>query len=308
MTKEEFARQLAEKTAAVEETIKAYLPAQEGEASRVIEAMNYSVDAGGKRLRPLFIAETCAMYGGRKELAAPFIAALEMIHTYSLVHDDLPAMDNDDYRRGKPTTHRVYGEGMAVLAGDGLLNYAYETALSAFDAAQNEEEMTRVVRALKILARNAGIYGMVGGQCADLMAEDGAAGGAKPEDEGALLNYIHLHKTACMIESGLQIGAVLSGAPEEDIAHLGEIGRDIGLAFQIRDDILDVTGDSAVLGKQTGSDEKDGKITYVRLYGLAASRERVEELTEHAFSAVKSLGRENAFLTELLRALIDRNS
>ena len=217
-------------------------------------------------------------------------------------------MDNDDYRRGKPTTHRVYGEGMAVLAGDGLLNYAYETALSAFDAAQNEEEMTRVVRALKILACNAGIYGMVGGQCADLMAEDGAAGGEKPEDEGALLNYIHLHKTACMIESGLQIGAVLSGAPEEDIARLGETGRDIGLAFQIRDDILDVTGDSAVLGKQTGSDEKDGKITYVRLYGLAASKERVKELTEHAFSAIASLSKENAFLMELLRALIDRNS
>ncbi len=308
MTDTEFRQLLQEKTAATDAIIRSYLPAPQGEAARVIEAMNYSVDAGGKRLRPLFIAETCAMYGGRQELAAPFIAALELIHTYSLVHDDLPAMDNDDYRRGKLTTHRVYGEGMAVLAGDGLLNYAYETALTAFDAADGEDECARVVRALRVLAENAGIRGMVGGQCADLMAEDGAAGREEITDPEALLTYIHIHKTARMIQSGLQIGAILAGAPEEDIQALGAIGEDIGLAFQIRDDILDVTGDSAVLGKQVGSDEKDGKITYVRLHGLEASGRRVEELTDRAFSAFSALHEENDFLMTLLRSLVTRKN
>ena len=170
MTEQEFQVELEKRVQNTEEVIRRYLPAEEGYARRVMEAMNYSVLAGGKRLRPLFLAETAAMYGARCELAEPFMAALEMIHTYSLVHDDLPAMDNDEYRRGRKTTWAEYGEGMAVIAGDGLLNYAYETALSAYDAAASEEEKDRVMEALRILARNAGIYGMVGGQCADILS------------------------------------------------------------------------------------------------------------------------------------------
>ncbi len=164
MTASEFQEQLTQKVQQVEDVIRRYLPAQEGYADRVIEAMNYSVEAGGKRLRPLFIRETAAMYGARCELTEPFMAALEMIHTYSLVHDDLPAMDNDEYRRGRKTTWAVYGEDLAVIAGDGLLNYAFETALRAYDAAVNESEKDRVFAAMRILAKNAGIYGMVGGQ------------------------------------------------------------------------------------------------------------------------------------------------
>ena len=242
------------------------------------------------------------MYGGRQELAEPFMAALEMIHTYSLIHDDLPAMDNDDYRRGRKTTHIVYGEGMAILAGDGLLNYAYETAMQAFDRAETAEETAAVIRALKVLGRNAGIFGMVGGQCADLEAE------AAPErtDHDTLL-YIHIHKTACMIRSGFQIGAILAGAPAEDIEKLGQIAEDIGVAFQIQDDILDVTGDSEELGKQVGSDEKDGKVTYVTMHGLEQAAADVRALSDRALRLYDSLSVSNDFLRQVIEMLITRS-
>ena len=278
-----------------------HMPEGEHYTATIADAMRYSVMAGGKRLRPLLIARICDLYGGRRELAEPFMAALEMIHTYSLVHDDLPAMDNDEYRRGRKTTHIVYGEGMAVLAGDALLNYAYETAASAFDAAAAPAETAAVVRALRILMRNAGIYGMVGGQCADLEAENRQE--TTTED---VLKYIHSHKTACMISSGFVIGAVLAGAPEEDIRLLEKIALDTGVAFQIQDDILDVIGDSALLGKSTGSDEKDGKVTYVSLHGLDKAAAQVAALSEHALASFDRLSVKDDFLRQLITELVSR--
>ena len=302
-----FHEMMEQKTQACSQVLDSFLPdpgqisGSDRLAATVMDAMRYSTLAGGKRLRPMFIMETCAMYGGRQELAEPFMAALEMIHTYSLIHDDLPAMDNDDYRRGRKTTHIVYGEGMAILAGDGLLNYAYETALKAFDICESAEETARVVRAMKILAGNAGIYGMVGGQCADLEAEK------KPQETDArTLTYIHKHKTACMIESGFVIGAVLAGAPEQDVEKLDRIAENIGIAFQIKDDILDVIGDSKELGKLTGSDEKDGKVTYVTMYGIEKASEDVKRLSEEALTLFDSLTARNDFLRELAVKLISR--
>lgn len=302
-----FDQRLAERTAYCEDVLHRWMPAAEalqGDdncAAVVVDAMQYSVMAGGKRLRPIFLSETCGMYGGRTALAEPFMAALEMIHSYSLVHDDMPAMDNDEYRRGLKTTWVVYGEGMAVLAGDALLNYAYETALKAFDFCESAEETARVVRAMKILAGNAGIFGMVGGQCADLEAEK------KPQETDArTLTYIHKHKTACMIESGFVIGAVLAGAPEQDVEKLDRIAENIGIAFQIKDDILDVIGDSKELGKLTGSDEKDGKVTYVTMYGIEKASEDVKRLSEEALELFDSLTAGNDFLRELAVKLISR--
>lgn len=302
-----FERTLQQKTAYCGAVLEKYLPQVEKldgtdrHAEQIIEAMRYSALAGGKRLRPLFLSETCAMYGGRTELAEPFMAALEMIHSYSLVHDDLPEMDNDEYRRGRKTTWAVYGDGMAILAGDGLLNYAYETALGAFDAVSNRIESGNVIEALKLLAKNAGVFGMVGGQCADLEGE--ADPGAVDADA---LFYIHKHKTACMIESGFQLGAIIAGAPGEDIEKLGKIAENIGVAFQIKDDILDVTGDSEELGKLTGSDEKDGKVTYVTMYGAEKAAEDVRKLSEEALELFDSLSAENDFLRELIESLITR--
>ena len=280
-----------------------HMPSGEEPAATVASAMRYSTMAGGKRLRPLLIARISDLYGGDRQLAEPFMAALEMIHTYSLVHDDLPAMDDDDYRRGRKTTHIVYGEGMAVLAGDGLLNFAYETAAAAFDAAGTPEQTQAVVRALRVLMRNAGIYGMVGGQCADLEAENSGTA-VTPQ----LLEYIHSHKTACMIQSGFMIGAILAGASQDDILRLEKIGRSIGIAFQIQDDILDVIGDSAELGKTVGSDEKDGKATYVTLHGLEKAGRDVRALTEEAMADLEALSVRDDFLTGLVQKLVSRKN
>ncbi len=302
-----FERTLQQKTAYCDQVIEKYIPKVEeisgsdSHAVQVLEAMRYSLLSGGKRLRPLFIAETCAMYGGRQELAEPFMAALEMIHTYSLIHDDLPSMDNDEYRRGNKTCHIVYGEGMAILAGDGLLNFAYETAMRAFDIVKGKMESGNVIEALRLLAKNAGIWGMVGGQCADLEGE---------QDPGAVdadaLWYVHKHKTACMIESGFQIGAIVAGAPAEDVEKLGKIAENIGVAFQIQDDILDVKGNSDELGKMVGSDEKDGKVTYVTLHGIDKAESDVSALTQEALELYDSLSAENDFLRKLIEELIMR--
>ena len=300
-----FKEEMAARTALCEQIIKGFLPDREAfpYMETVVDAMNYSVEAGGKRLRPMFLLETNTMYGGRRDLAAPFMAALEMIHTYSLVHDDLPSMDNDLYRRGKLTTHAVYGEGMAVLAGDGLLNLAFETAALAFDRAESPEETGAVIKALQLLSRNAGIRGMVGGQCADLTAEK------HPERTGLdTLLFIHKNKTSALIDSGFAIGAILAGAPEKDLESLHKIAENIGLAFQIQDDILDVTGDSQVLGKSVGSDEKDGKVTYVTMFGLEKAAEDVRALTGEALSLYDGLSASNDFLRALILSLVDRVS
>lgn len=286
-----FKEELRKKTGQIEAMIQVYLPKEEGYQRTVTEAMHYAVSGGGKRLRPMLMAETAALFGDTGESLARFMTALECIHTYSLVHDDLPAMDNDDYRRGRKTTHIVYGEGMAVLAGDGLLNYAFETAASAFDYASETAEYQRVARALQILGRKAGIYGMIGGQCADLRAEE--LGEDVTKD---MLLYIHEHKTAALIQAAMMIGAVLAGADDEAVSQLEKCAYNIGIAFQIQDDILDVTSSLEVLGKPVGSDEKNNKLTYVSMHGLEESRKQVEELSREAIVILQSFPRRNLFL------------
>lgn len=296
-----FNEQLQQKAADAEDILKKYLPEEEGYQKKVIEAMNYSVLAGGKRLRPVLMKESFLLFGGQGEVIEPFMAALEMIHNYSLVHDDLPAMDNDEYRRGRKTTWTVYGEGMAVLAGDGLLNYAYETAAKAFDKADDLEEMKRVARALQILAEKAGIYGMIGGQNGDLEAEEGKL----PLTEELLL-FIHEKKTAALIQAALMIGGILAGASDTEIRSLEKAAYDIGIAFQIQDDILDVTGNEKILGKPIGSDEKNHKLTYVSLNGLEKSKEDVKRLSGEAEEILSSFQEKNLFLISLIDSLITR--
>ena len=290
-----FKEQMTAKVIEIEEIIKAYMPKEEGPQKLIMEAMNYSVTVGGKRLRPMLMQETFRLFGGEGDVIEPFMAAQEMIHTYSLVHDDLPAMDNDEYRRGKKTTWVAYGEDMAVLAGDGLLNYAFETALKAFGKA----DALKVAEALKILAGKAGIYGMIGGQVVDVMSEE------KKIDMETLL-FIHRNKTSALIQSSMMIGAVLAGASREDVEKIEKIGEDIGLAFQIQDDILDVTSSLEVLGKPVHSDEKNEKTTYITLEGLEKSRKDVEEISHRAIDGLRSFERENQFLNELVEMLIHR--
>ncbi|MCD7725532.1 MAG: polyprenyl synthetase family protein [Clostridiales bacterium] len=296
-----FEEELLQKTKWAEETLQQYLPKEEGYARTVIEAMRYSALAGGKRLRPILMWETAVLFGGAGETIKPFMAALEMIHNYSLVHDDLPAMDNDEYRRGRKTTHVVYGEGMAVLAGDGLLNDAFETASAAFDMAESLEEYRRIGKALQILSRKAGVHGMIGGQCADLNAEEM---GEQVSEE--MLLYIHGHKTAALIQSAMMIGAVLAGASDEEAGLVEKCAYNIGVAFQIQDDILDVTGNQEILGKPVGSDEKNHKLTYVSLKGLEESEKQVEALSKEAVAILTSFPRRNFFLEQLVEQLIDR--
>ena len=303
-----FKEELAQRTAEAEEVLKRYLPKEEGFQKQVLEAMNYSALAGGKRLRPVLMAESFRLCGGQGDIVKPFMAALEMIHNYSLVHDDLPSMDNDEYRRGRKTTWTVYGEGMAVLAGDALLNYAFETAASAFDLVENlpadrkMQGFRAVARALQILSGKAGVYGMIGGQCADICGEE------LPEEKVTkeLLWYIHKNKTAALIEAALVIGAVLAGASEEDTARLEKAAENIGIAFQIQDDILDVTSSLEVLGKPVGSDEKNHKVTYVSLNGLDQSHRDVAALSEEAFEILRAFPQRNLFLEELVMTLINR--
>ena len=290
-----------EKIAHIETVLQEYLPKEEGYAAKVMEAMNYSVLAGGKRLRPMLMEETYLMFGGKEKVIQPFMAAQEMIHTYSLVHDDLPCMDNDEYRRGRKTTHAVYGEGMAVLAGDALLNYAFETACKAFEMT---DSLDRVAKALTILAKKAGIYGMIGGQTADIQAEDYPSEMVTQD----LLMYIHENKTAALIQSSMTIGAILAGASETQVKNIEKIGYNVGIAFQIQDDILDVTGTFEELGKPIGSDEKNDKVTCVSLMGLNKAKEEVERLSKEAVDLLKNMDFEHTFLEELILDLIHRNN
>ncbi len=294
-----FNEELREKTAFAEEVLKKYLPEEGGYASRVIEAVNYSALAGGKRLRPVIMREVFLLFGGKGEVIEPFMAALELIHNYSLVHDDLPAMDNDLYRRGKKTTHAVYGAGMATLAGDAMLNLSVETALKAFDKCDGSYD--KVVRAIRILFHKAGINGMLGGQSADVDAEERDL----TVDMDKLL-FIHENKTAALLEAAFMIGGTLAGADEEEIEILKKTGSDMGIAFQIKDDILDVTGDEKKLGKHVGSDAENGKETYVTLCGLDKAAADQKELSLRAIERLDSLGKKNGFLRELVSSLIDR--
>ena len=296
-----FNEKLEDKVNQVERIIGKYLPEEKGYQKMVIQAMNYSVLAGGKRLRPMLMQETYHMFQGAGEVAEPFMAAIEMVHTYSLVHDDLPCMDNDEYRRGRKTTHVVYGEGMAVLAGDGLLNFAFETAVKAFSFAEEKEEFDRIAKALSVFGQKAGIYGMIGGQTADIEAED--MGDGVTEEQ---LLFIHEHKTAALIQSAMMIGAILAGASKEEVGRIEKCAYNIGIAFQIQDDILDVTGSLTTLGKQTGSDEKNKKTTYVTLKGMEQAVEDVRALSAEAIEILSSFKERNEFLEGLVKRLITR--
>ena len=289
--------EIAKRTEEIENIIRSYLPKEEGYQKTIMEAMNYSLLAGGKRLRPMLMQETYRLFGGKSRVIEPFMAAMEMIHTYSLVHDDLPAMDNDEYRRGKKTTHAVYGEAMGILAGDALLNYAYETAALAFDM---EPDNTGVGKAFQVLTRKAGIYGMVGGQTVDVESE-GSSDMTKDK-----LDFIYRLKTSALIESSMLIGAILAGATKNEQRIIEEAAGEVGLAFQIQDDILDVTSTTEVLGKPIGSDEKNHKFTYVTFEGLDKAKEDVATISESAIAHMDSLVVKNEFLTELLRYLISR--
>lgn len=274
----------------------------EGYQKTVLDAMNYSIKAGGKRLRPLIMSETFRLYGKTDlELIEPFMAALEMIHTYSLVHDDLPAMDNDEYRRGMKTTHIVYGEDMAILAGDALLNRAYEVAASAFDSCGSLNDYKLVSRALKVLTNMAGIYGMVGGQVFDVESEN-----LEKKNTLEEILFIHKLKTSALLKAAFMCGAILADASDEDIEAFERIGEDVGIAFQIKDDILDVTSTTEMLGKPVGSDEKNGKTTYVNIKGVEESQSDVEMYSNEALELFDNLPYRNYFLRELIESLISR--
>ena len=293
--------QLGCKVNHINEIVDRYLPKENGFQKTIFEAMRYSVEAGGKRIRPMLMEETYKMFGGSGDIIYPFMAAMEMIHTYSLVHDDLPAMDNDEYRRGKKTTHAEYGEAMGILAGDALLNLAFETATIALEM---EPGNINVSRAIRVLAVKAGIFGMIGGQVVDVESE-------KRDDSPITrdkLDFIYKLKTGALIESSMMIGAILAGADDEEVKKIEEIATKLGLAFQIQDDVLDVTSTLEVLGKPIGSDEKNNKPTYVTFEGLEKAKQDVNELSQEACRMLKSFGREDEFLQQLIIYLIDREN
>ena len=338
MNTNEFDNRLKEAAGQADEVLRRHLPEETGEQREIFRAMNYSLTAGGKRLRPILMRETYRMCGGRgEELIGCFMAAIEMIHTYSLVHDDLPAMDNDRYRRGRETTWYVYGEAMGILAGDGLLNYAFETALRAVkcpeecgrtleasgvegkgaegarmnggkpDGKNSDSEtlvrMGRIWRALSVLAGKAGAGGMIGGQTVDILAE-----GGKPEEmTQEKLLFIHEHKTAALIQAAMMIGGILAGASDAQVAEIEKCAYNIGIAFQIQDDILDVVGDSRELGKPVGSDAQNHKQTYVTLKGIEQSKADVERLSREAVAILDGFQGEHAFLKQLILTLIHRS-
>lgn len=291
-----FQDELKRRTDEIEEMFRSFLPAEEGFARTMAQAMNYSMLAGGKRLRPMLIQETYRLFGGTEKVAEPFMAGMGMIHTHSLIHDDLPALDNDDYRRGRLTTHKVYGEAMGVLSGVALLNYAYETMLQAFSLTEDQD---RVICALKVMAEKTGIHGMLGGQSVDV-ENDG-----KPLEK-EMLDYIYRNKTSALIEASMMTGAILAGADEQQVAVVEEAAGNIGLAFQIQDDILDVTSTDEELGKPVHSDEKNNKVTYVTLFGIEEASRQVELLSEKAIKLLKSLNKNNEFLYLLIEKLINR--
>ena len=299
LNKSQFMEELQQKVEHINNVLEKFLPVEEGQQRIIFEVMNYSVRAGGKRLRPILMEETYHMFGGSSAVIEPFMAAIEMIHTYSLVHDDLPAMDNDEYRRGKKTTHAVYGEAMGILAGDALLNLAYETAAKAFDM---EVADTRVARAFAVLAKKAGVYGMVGGQVVDVESEKSDDCSITREK----LDFIYRLKTGALIESSMMIGAILAGASSDEVSRVEQIAAKLGLAFQIQDDVLDVTSTLEVLGKPVGSDEKNNKATYVTFEGLDKAVSDVERISKEAAEQLDDLGYDDAFLKELFEYLIHR--
>lgn len=291
-----FKEMLSARTQEVQQIVEAYLPSVEGYQRTVLEAMDYSVRAGGKRLRPMLMEETYRLFGGKGKEIEPFMAAIEMIHTSSLIHDDLPCMDNDTLRRGLPTAWVKFGYDMAVLAGDGLLIYSMETAAKALAFTDRPD---RVARCMGLLAEKTGIFGMIGGQTVDVEL----AGKPIPEEE---LDFIYRLKTGALLEASMMIGAVLGGADEEQIKRVEKMALLVGMAFQIQDDILDLTSSDEVLGKPVLSDEKNHKTTYVSLNGMIKAKQDVEIMSEEAVTCLHKLPGTNEFLEELIRMLVNR--
>ena len=289
---------IAERVTRIDAELDRYLPAGERLPASLHQAMRYSVFAGGKRIRPLLMIAACEAVGGIMTSVLPAACAMEMIHTYSLIHDDLPAMDDDDYRRGRLTNHKVFGEATAILAGDALLTQAF--ILLAAAAPEESVSPAERLRVLQIIASAAGSLGMVGGQVVDMESE------AKTVDL-SIVEYIHTHKTGALILASLQSGAILCGADSRAFAALTRYGECAGLAFQIADDILDIVGEQSLLGKDVGSDVQRGKATYPALLGLAESRRRAEELRDLAIDALAPLGREAEPLRALVSFIVDRS-
>ncbi len=287
---------IVEKMAEIEQIISNYLPAEEGPQKVIFEACNYSIKVGGKRLRPMIMREVYQLFGGKEKAIEPFMAAIEMIHTSSLIHDDLPCMDNDEFRRGKPTVWKTFGYDMAVLAGDALMIYAFETAAKAFAM---ETDPARVGQAIKILAEKTGIYGMIGGQTVDVQLTDCPMNREQ-------LDFVYRLKTGALLEASMMIGAVLAGACEQEVKIVEQVAAKVGMAFQIRDDILDLTSTTEILGKPVMSDEKNNKTTYVTLNGLEQSKKDVDCISQQAIQQLKQLPGQNLFLEELIQMLITR--
>lgn len=295
----DFKEELKVRTEDAQSIIEEFLPVGMKFDSELCQAMTYSVSVGGKRLRPVLMKSFYRLYGGCGKVINPFMAAMEMLHNYSLVHDDLPALDNDEYRRGMPTTHKKYGEALAILAGDGLLHEAYETAIKAFSYTDNAME---VVNALKIFADKTGKNGMLGGQTADVINTGHAI-----SDE--LMYYIYEKKTGALIEGSMMIGAALAGASQNDLEMIGQAGACIGMAFQIRDDILDIYGNEEITGKPVRSDEKNNKKTYVSVNGVDKSQQDVKKYTLEAVNIINKLGNneeERQFLINLFNYMSSR--
>ena len=276
----------------INEALQKYMPKATSQ-KEVIDAMNYSLLAGGKRIRPVLVLEFCRLVGGDVDKALPFACALEMIHTYSLVHDDLPAMDNDDFRRGRPTNHKMFGEAIAVLAGDALLNLAFETVVENTDVGEKE-----TLLALKELSCASGVYGMIGGQTMDIVNEGKAVG-----EESLVI--MHAMKTGALILAGAKMGCIVGGASDEQIKSAERYASNIGLGFQIIDDILNVVGSQEKIGKSVGSDKENGKTTFVDLLGLTEARNRAEKLTDAAMEGAKQFS-DCGFLLWLSDMLLKR--
>ena len=291
-----FKDELKNRVNNIEILLNEYMPKEEGYQKTIFEAMNYSLSAGGKRLRPILTLEACKLVGGNEKDAIPFAAAIEMIHTYSLIHDDLPALDNDDLRRGRKTNHKVYGEAMAILAGDGLLNYAYEIMLKE---SIGKDDSNKYLKAINEIAKASGIYGMIGGQVVDIESE----GKSIDKDK---LDFIHMNKTAAIIIGCMRAGAIIGGASENQLENITKYAKNIGLSFQIVDDILDIVGDEAKLGKNVGSDIDNEKSTYPSLIGLEKSKEVANQLIKEAKASINQISKDNAFLNGLAEYIVDR--
>ena len=290
---------LDQRKALVDKELKEFMPTPSGLASEVIKAMNYSLFAGGKRLRPILCIAGAEAVGGSADTVAPVACAIELIHTYSLIHDDLPVMDNDDLRRGKPTNHKMFGEAVAVLAGDGLLTLAFN--LMAGYGAEKDVKKKALLRVIDLIASAAGYRGMVGGQVVDIIYEG-------KEPDATVVEYIHRHKTAALISVSVTAGTILAGGNEDEEESMKSYGQQIGLAFQIADDILNIEGDREVMGKGTGSDKEKGKITYPSVFGTAESKTIQKELIENAIESLKKFDTRAEPLRDLARYIIERNT